>query len=85
LESGFKVFGKVSIDPSEGALDNPAPGQDDKAAEGIGAFDDLDCPLADFVEGGIELGPAVGGLAVLAAWTAPFASGRQVLTFRTRA
>ena len=64
MEAGFKVFGKasVSIEPSEGALDNPAPRQDDKAADGIGAFDDLDGPLADFVEGGIELGPAEGAV-----------------------
>ena len=50
------------IEPSESALDNPAPGQDDKAARGVRAFDDLDGPLADFVEGGIELGAAVGAV-----------------------
>jgi hypothetical protein len=64
LEAVFKVFGKasVAIEPSEGALDNPAPGRDDKAADGIGAFDDFDCPLADLIESGIELGPAVGAV-----------------------
>ena len=44
MEAGFKVFGETSIavEPSESALDNPAPRQDDKAADGIGTFDDLD-------------------------------------------
>ena len=64
MEAGFKVFGKpsVALEPSESALDNPAPRQDDKAADGIGTFDDLDGPLADFVESGVELGAAVGAV-----------------------
>jgi hypothetical protein len=37
LEAGFKVLGQpsVAIEPSESALDNPAPRQDDKAADGM--------------------------------------------------
>ena len=64
LEAGFKVLGQpsVAIEPSESALDNPAPRQDDKAADGIGTLDDLDDPLADFVESGVELGAAVGAV-----------------------
>ena len=64
MEAGFKVFGEasVAIEPSESTLDNPAPRQDDKAADGIGTLDDLDSPLADFGESGVELGAAVGAV-----------------------
>jgi hypothetical protein len=64
LEAGFKVFGEasVAIEPSESPLDDPAPRQDDKAADGIGTLDDLDGPVADFVESGVELGAAVGAV-----------------------
>ena len=61
MEAGFKVFGKasVSIEPSEGALDNPAPGQDDKPLYRVATLDDLDPPPTDLVEGGRQLDPAI--------------------------
>jgi len=64
LEAAFKFFGEasVAIEPSAGALDNPASEQDDKTTDGIGAFDDLDGPFADLVESGIDLGPAIGAV-----------------------
>jgi hypothetical protein len=64
LEAGLKVFGEASfaIEPSQSALDNPAPRQDDKAADGIGTLDGLDGPLANLVESGVELGAAIGAV-----------------------
>ena len=61
FQGGFEVFGEasVTIEPSKGALDDPAPRQNDKPQGGIGALDDLDPPPADFVERGIELGAAI--------------------------
>ncbi len=47
---GFEVFGKaaVAIELGEGALDNPAPGEDFEANGVRHAFDDFDAPAAEF-------------------------------------
>jgi hypothetical protein len=45
----------VAVEPSEGALDHPSPGQHLEALGLIGSFDDLDFPLADELERALEL------------------------------
>ena len=37
----------ASVQPCEGAFDHPSPGDDLEALGGVGAFDDLHCPVAD--------------------------------------
>src|SRR6476660_2730717 len=49
----------VSIEPSQGSFDDPAPRQQLKASSGIGAFDNLDGPLAEFDEGITQVGAVV--------------------------
>jgi hypothetical protein len=40
-QTGYRRFGPIAIEASESALDNPAPGQDDKPLCRVAAFDDL--------------------------------------------
>ena len=52
----LKVLGEasVSVEPSEGSLDDPAPRQEFEAFGGIGSLDDFECPFADLVERGAQ-------------------------------
>ena len=45
-DGSLEVLGEssASAEPGEGALDDPAPGQQDEALGGIRSFDDLDGP-----------------------------------------
>jgi hypothetical protein len=46
----FEVLGEtaVSVEPCQGAFDDPAAGQEFEALGGIGSLDDFERPLADF-------------------------------------
>ena len=48
----FPILGQSAAapEPGEGALDDPASGQNFKAVGGVRALDDLHRPVADFVE-----------------------------------
>jgi hypothetical protein len=64
FETGFEVLAEatVAIEPSESALDHPAPRQDHEAGRAVAAADDLDLPAADPVEGALQLGAAVAAV-----------------------
>jgi hypothetical protein len=49
----------VSIEPGKGPFDNPAARQELKAGGRRGAFDDLDGPAAEFVQGGAQVGAII--------------------------
>jgi hypothetical protein len=49
----------VSVEPSQGSLDNPAPGKQLKAGRVGGALDDLNGPIAEFGEGLAQVGAVV--------------------------
>jgi hypothetical protein len=46
----------VSIESGKGPFDNPAARQEPKAGDRRGAFDDLDGPVAEFDQGGAQVG-----------------------------
>ena len=52
----------ISVEPCQRALDDPAAGQHFEALGGIGPLDDFDGPLADTVQGVLEL---VSGIAAI--------------------
>jgi len=60
-DGGLEVLGEAtaSAEPSKGALDHPAPGQELEAFDAGRPFDDLDRPRAAMVDGGAQLGPSV--------------------------
>jgi hypothetical protein len=49
----FEVLGETpaAAEPCEGAFDDPASGETDEAVCGIGAFDDLEGPVAFALQG----------------------------------
>jgi hypothetical protein len=59
----FEVAGEpaISADPSEGTLDDPALGLNNEAGA-IGAFDDLDAPVAGAASGLADTWPLVSGV-----------------------
>ena len=61
----FPVFGQspAAVEPSDGALDDPAPGHDDEALGLIGSPDDLGLELGeDAGQGGLKDRPLVGAV-----------------------
>ena len=48
-----------SIEPGKGPFDDPAAPQELKAGGRRGAFDDLDGPVAEFAQGGAQVGAII--------------------------
>lgn len=63
----FPVLGQpaATVEPTEGAFDDPAFGQDDKALGLVGALDDFDVDLAqDFSHRSLEFGPLITAVGI---------------------
>src|SRR5204862_2085409 len=60
-DRSLEILGQaaVSIEPSEGSLDDPSPWQELKSGRVSGAFDNLDGPLAEFGEGVTQIGAVI--------------------------
>src|SRR5271156_954568 len=52
----------VSIEPSKGSFDDPSPWEQLKSSRVSSAFDDLDGPVAEFSEGGAQVGASVSAV-----------------------
>ena len=64
FNGGFKIFGQpaVAVEPSDGALDHPAPRQQGKALGAVGTLDDLDRPSPELGQRCFELGAGIAGI-----------------------
>lgn len=63
-DGGFGVLGEaaIAIEPSQGALDDPAARQHLEALYGIGSLDDLEGPSTEPLERAGELGSGVSAV-----------------------